>query len=166
MTNLYQAVRDYQGRYADEQNLTPKSRKNRKLLMNRVTSYFEDRPFDFSNCRSFLDEIIKTNSPCSMQSYVKDLHAFIRFLFKYEYIDKDFSNKIPMPKVEDRFFNLITETQAKEAILAGTKAIKMKISVIAHPNAKKPRVEEDMLGTIHVFVHEPPLGGGANKAVI
>ncbi|MEK7571772.1 MAG: DUF167 domain-containing protein [Patescibacteria group bacterium] len=42
----------------------------------------------------------------------------------------------------------------------------MKVSVIAHPNAKKPRVEKDLLGTIHVYVKDPPLEGKANRAVI
>jgi len=42
----------------------------------------------------------------------------------------------------------------------------MKISIIAHPNAKKPRVEKDLLGEVHVYVHEPPLEGKANRAVI
>lgn len=42
----------------------------------------------------------------------------------------------------------------------------MKISVIAHPNAKKPRIEKDLLNIIHVYVSAPPLEGKANKAVI
>ncbi len=42
----------------------------------------------------------------------------------------------------------------------------MKLSVIAHPNAKKPRIENDLLGTIHVYVSAPPLEGKANRAVI
>lgn len=42
----------------------------------------------------------------------------------------------------------------------------MKISVIAHPNGKKPRIEKDLLGNLHVYVHEPPLEGRANKAVV
>ena len=42
----------------------------------------------------------------------------------------------------------------------------MKISVIAHPNAKQARIEKDLLGTLHVYVHEPPLEGKANMAVI
>lgn len=42
----------------------------------------------------------------------------------------------------------------------------MKISVIAHPNSKKPRVDKDLLNTFHVYVSEPPLEGKANKAVI
>lgn len=42
----------------------------------------------------------------------------------------------------------------------------MKVSVIAHPNAKRPRIEKDLLGTLHVYVSEPPLDGKANKAVI
>jgi uncharacterized protein (TIGR00251 family) len=42
----------------------------------------------------------------------------------------------------------------------------MKISIIAHPNAKKPRVEKDLLEILHVYVKEPPLEGKANRAVI
>lgn len=41
----------------------------------------------------------------------------------------------------------------------------MKITVIAHPNARKPRIEEDLLGTLHVYVNAPPLEGKANIAV-
>ena len=42
----------------------------------------------------------------------------------------------------------------------------MKYSVIAHPNTKKPRIEKDLLGVLHVYVHEPPLERKANHAVI
>lgn len=42
----------------------------------------------------------------------------------------------------------------------------MKITIIAHPNARKPRVEKDLLNTLHIYVKEPPLEGKANKAVI
>ncbi len=41
----------------------------------------------------------------------------------------------------------------------------MKITVIAHPNAKRPRIEKDLLGTLHVYVNAPPLEGKANRAV-
>jgi len=42
----------------------------------------------------------------------------------------------------------------------------MKVSIIAHPNARKPRIESDLLGTLHVYVSQPPLEGKANRAVI
>ncbi len=42
----------------------------------------------------------------------------------------------------------------------------MKVTVIAHPNARRPRIEEDLLGTLHVYVNAPPLEGKANKAVL
>lgn len=42
----------------------------------------------------------------------------------------------------------------------------MRIDVIAHPNAKNPRVEKDLYDTLHVYVNAPPLEGKANKAVI
>ena len=42
----------------------------------------------------------------------------------------------------------------------------MKIAIIAHPNAKTPRVEKDLLGVIHVYVNQPPLEGKANNAIL
>ncbi len=42
----------------------------------------------------------------------------------------------------------------------------MKLSIIAHPNSKNPRIEKDLLGATHVYVNAPPLEGKANKAVI
>jgi uncharacterized protein YggU (UPF0235/DUF167 family) len=42
----------------------------------------------------------------------------------------------------------------------------MKITIIAHPNSKRPRVEKDLFGGLHIYVNQPPLEGKANKAVI
>ncbi len=42
----------------------------------------------------------------------------------------------------------------------------VRISVIAHVNSKKPRVEEDLLGNLHIYVSEPPLENRANIAII
>lgn len=42
----------------------------------------------------------------------------------------------------------------------------MTIQVVAHPNAKKNRIEGDLLGTLHVYVNEPPIDGRANAAII
>jgi uncharacterized protein len=41
----------------------------------------------------------------------------------------------------------------------------MTITIIAHPNSKKPRVEKDLFGGLHIYVSQPPLEGRANKAV-
>lgn len=42
----------------------------------------------------------------------------------------------------------------------------MKLTITAHPNSKKPRVEKDLFGQLHIYVNQPPLEGKANKAVI
>lgn len=42
----------------------------------------------------------------------------------------------------------------------------MRVSIITHPNSKKPRIEKDLLGSLHIYVSEPPLEGRANKAVL
>jgi uncharacterized Rmd1/YagE family protein len=61
MQSLYQAIEDYKTTYADEQNISEKTRKSRRLFMNRVSSFFIDKPFDLNNCRSFLDDSRNTN---------------------------------------------------------------------------------------------------------
>jgi uncharacterized protein YggU (UPF0235/DUF167 family) len=42
----------------------------------------------------------------------------------------------------------------------------MIINITAHPNSKKPRVEKDLFGGLHVYVSQPPLDGRANLAVV
>lgn len=42
----------------------------------------------------------------------------------------------------------------------------MKIIITAHPNSKKPRIEKDLFGNLHIYVNEPPLEGKANRAII
>jgi len=42
----------------------------------------------------------------------------------------------------------------------------MKLTVFAHPNSRKPRVEKDLFGNLHVYVSEPPLEGRANAAIL
>ncbi|MBI5530439.1 MAG: DUF167 domain-containing protein [Candidatus Doudnabacteria bacterium] len=41
----------------------------------------------------------------------------------------------------------------------------MTITVQVHPNSKKPRIEKDLFGELHIYVNQPPLEGKANKAV-
>jgi uncharacterized protein YggU (UPF0235/DUF167 family) len=42
----------------------------------------------------------------------------------------------------------------------------MELTITAHPNSKKPRVEKDLFGALHIYVNQPPLEGKANKAVM
>ncbi len=41
----------------------------------------------------------------------------------------------------------------------------MKLTIFAHPNSKRPRIDTDLLGDLHVYVAEPPLEGKANSAI-
>ena len=136
--HLQEAINDYQNKYADEQNLTEKSRKNRRLFMGRVTTYFIDKSFDLSTCRGFLDEMRKTNTPASMITIVKYLRAFIHFIYdKYEYIEKDFSSKIPMPKTNSRDFQPeLQNPKRKRPIILGTVA-----GISDNRYAKKSKIE-------------------------
>src|SRR6267142_1305570 len=111
MANLQAGIKDYQTSYADEQNISDKTRKSRRLFMNRISAYFADKLFDLPSCRGFLDEVRKTNTPASMRTYTSALRAFIRFLFMYDYIEKDFALLIKVPEVPDTIHDFITEEQ-------------------------------------------------------
>jgi len=120
MANLQAGIQDYQKSYADEQNISEKTRKSRRLFMNRISSYFNYKPFDLPNCRDFLNEIRKKNTPASMRTYTSALRAFIRFLVTYEYLEKDFASKLTVPEVPDKIRDFISEADAIRAIHAGT----------------------------------------------
>lgn len=40
------------------------------------------------------------------------------------------------------------------------------VSVIAHPRSKKPRIEQDEEGVLHVYVHAQSRDGKANAQII
>lgn len=42
----------------------------------------------------------------------------------------------------------------------------MIVEIVAHPNSKQPRVEQDLFSKLHVYVSAPPLEGKANLGVI
>lgn len=42
----------------------------------------------------------------------------------------------------------------------------MKVTITAHPNSKRPRIETDLFGQLHIYVREPALEDRANLAVI
>lgn len=41
----------------------------------------------------------------------------------------------------------------------------MRVKIFAHVNSKKPRIEKDLLGDLHVYVNQPALEGKANGAI-
>lgn len=42
----------------------------------------------------------------------------------------------------------------------------MNVTIIVHPNSKKPRIENNPEGHTHIYVREPALEGKANDATI
>lgn len=42
----------------------------------------------------------------------------------------------------------------------------MKLAVVVHPKSKRPRIEIDSAGILHIYVAALPVDGEANEAVI
>lgn len=42
----------------------------------------------------------------------------------------------------------------------------MQITIFAHPNSRKPRIEHDLHGSLHVYVSDPPQDEKANAAIV
>src|SRR5258708_1225229 len=117
---LQKAFDDYEDRYADEQNLSDSSRKNRKTFMRKVRAFFTNDTFDLPNCRAFLETLREKNGAESMKTNVTKLRAFIRFCYEYEYIDKDFAKKLKLPIVPFKLRTyLVTEDKILKAIEIG-----------------------------------------------
>lgn len=41
----------------------------------------------------------------------------------------------------------------------------MLVTIVAHPNSRRPRVETDVDGKLHIYVNPPPLKGKANEVI-
>ena len=117
---VQEAIADYNGRRANEQNLSEKHCKNRRLFTYSLATFFVDKKFDLSSCREFIEYKTLTNKPASMRTVVKLLRAFVRFCFDYEYLNKDFSGKLILPTVPKVIHKFPTEQQAIAAIRKGT----------------------------------------------
>jgi integrase len=119
---LQQAFDDYINRYSVEKGLMPKSITNKRDILYKLIIFLDGKPFTLESCRAYAHYLFDHgwNKPNSRLNIIKYLRAFVNFLYKYEYIEKNFAQELMKPKVPRREFDYVDPETVEKIIIAGT----------------------------------------------
>jgi site-specific recombinase XerD len=135
---LEQAYHDYIVNYSIEKGLEITSIKNKKDVLKKLISFLNGRPLTFETCRDYAFYMYENgwNKPNSRVNVIKNLRAFVNFLYERGYIQENFSKKLIKPKVIREPLRLPSEKDAEACILAGTEPGK-------YDNARNIRIKSE-----------------------
>lgn len=116
------AFEDYINRYSVEKGLMPKSITNKRDILYKLINFLDGKPLTLENCRDYAHYMFEHGwtKPNSRLNIIKYLRAFINFLHKYEYIEKNFAQELMKPKVPRKDFDYVDPEIVEKIIIAGT----------------------------------------------
>src|SRR5258708_4655561 len=119
---LQQAYHDYIVNYSLEKGLEATTIDNKKDVLKKLIPFLNGRPLNFETCREYAFYMYEHgwDKATSRVMLIKNLRAFINFLYDREYIQENFSRKLVMPKVVREPLRLPSEADAEKCIIAGT----------------------------------------------
>lgn len=119
---LQQAFNDYIDRYSVEKGLMPKSITNKRDILHKLITFLDGKPLTLETCRAYAHYLFEHGwkKPNSRLNIIKYLRAFVNFLYKYEYIEKNFAQELMKPKVPRRDFDYVDPETVEQIIIAGT----------------------------------------------
>jgi site-specific recombinase XerD len=119
---LQDAYDDFIINYSTEKGLTPKTIRNKKDILGKLIPFLEGRPLTFETCRQYSLFMYDNGwtKPNSKVNIIKNLRAFVAFLYDREYIEVNFAHKLVKPKVNREPLRLPSEQDAENCIIAGT----------------------------------------------
>ena len=96
--------------------------RNKKDILGKLIPFLNGRPLTFETCREYAFFMYKNgwNAPNSRVNIIKNLRAFINFLYDRGYIQVNFSKKLIKPKVVRPPLRLPSEVDTEACIIAGT----------------------------------------------
>lgn len=135
---LQQAYDDYINNYSVEKGLEAKSVQNKKDILKRLIPYLKDKPLILETCRQYSHYMYNRgwDKPNSRVNIIKNLRAFVNFLYKYKYIEENFSQELIKPKIPRREFDYVDPETVEKIIIAGTE-----VGIGDRPRSKKIKVE-------------------------
>lgn len=119
---LLEAYQDYIINHSIEKGLEATTIDNKKDALKKLIPFLNGRPLTFETCREYAFYMYENgwNKPNSRVMLIKNLRAFINFLFDRGYIQENFSKKLIQPKVIREPLRLPSEADAERCILLGT----------------------------------------------
>lgn len=135
---LEHAYHDYIVNYSIEKGLEVTSIKNKKDVLKKLIPFLDGRPLTFESCRDYSFYMYEHgwNKPNSRVNVIKNLRAFVNFLYERGYIKENFSKKLIKPKVIREPLRLPSEADAEKCIIAGTEPGK-------YDNARNIRIKSE-----------------------
>ena len=119
---LQQAYHDYIVNYSLEKGLEATTIDNKKDALKKLIPFLDGKPLNFDTCRDYAFYMYENgwDKATSRVMLIKNLRAFINYLYDREYIKDNFSRKLVMPKVTREPLRLPSEADAEKCILLGT----------------------------------------------
>jgi site-specific recombinase XerD len=113
---LQQAYHDYIVNYSLEKGLESTTIDNKKDALKKLIPFLNDRPLNFETCREYVFYMYENGwvKPNSRVMLIKNLRAFINFLYYRGYIQNNFSKQLISPKVNREPLRLPTEEVAEK----------------------------------------------------
>lgn len=119
---LQKAYEDYVIIYSARKRLNPKTIRNKRHMLDKLLPFLNGKPFIAETANEYAQFMFEHGwkEPNSQLNIIKNLRAFVNFLFDYDYIEKNFAKKLIRPKVAVVPEPLPTMDQAEAVIMAGT----------------------------------------------
>ena len=108
-------------------------------MLKKLLPFLKERPLTFQSCREYAFYMYENgwNKPNSRVNVIKNLRAFVNFLYKRGYLNENFSSELTKPKVPKREFNYVDPEVVEKIIFAGTKYSEF-------DNARNRAIKDDM----------------------
>lgn len=144
---LQQAYADYIINYSIEKGLEAISIRNKKDILKKLIPFLDGRPLTLETCReySFYMYDHGWNKPNSKVNIIKNLRAFVNFLYDRGYIEENFSKKLTKPKVPKREFDYVDPETVEKIILAGTE-------YGPHDNSRNRAIKDEMRAALRFIL--------------
>jgi len=119
---LQEAIDDYVENYSRaELGLSNKTLKNKRNVLKRFQRFAGENPLSPNTIRKYSHHLAEIGlKSSSRRFYLRAIKAFINFLYKREYISKNFSNEIVTPKVLRKKLDIVPAEVAEKVILTAT----------------------------------------------
>jgi len=114
---------DYVDGNSDDEDLRSATIRNKRNSIKRFLAFLGDRPLTLQNFRLWGTQLKKSGiQPISRIHYLRAVMTAVRYLYREDIIDKDFTDKIRLPRLRNKKKKIVSNRVALKIIDAGSKS--------------------------------------------
>jgi site-specific recombinase XerD len=144
---LQKAYDDYIINYSLEKGLKPGSIRNKKDVLKKLLPFLNGKPLTLAACREYTFYMYNNGwtKPNSRSNIIKNLRAFINFLYNHKYIKENFSRQLTKPKIPRKDFDYVDPETVERIIIAGTEHGEM-------DNSRNKSIKDEMRAALRFIL--------------